>query len=480
MVKPLPLLPLVLDRVPPGLRQALAQDGVPARSRIEGAPEGRFVLFDSRSGPCRWIAPGQVAIDVDRFRRRTFDPWKALEDTTPRPHRWNIGPYTIVEEIARVDKRAVRQQAIADLRAEIQSLGGIWIRLSAYPFPYRSALNFRIDYDQYDPAGFAATLAAAEPNADCTSHFVCGAAYHHKRDLLERLRGLDVGSHGYWHHVYRTEDENFRNLRRGIQVLREARIQPSGFVAPHGRFNPALLAAMEQLGITHSSEFGLAYDELPYFPAPNGVLQIPVHPVCLELFLEAARRERRPCDEPAAADAALQYFAGAAREKYRAGEPMFFYGHPSPPPAASARALALLVNTAAQFGAVWRTTLTEFGAWWRVRAGVRLTASPDGDRFVVAAEGIPADYRIGIEYCRGPLVALMPLDRPLVRFSPAALAYETRGSQATFRPVRVDRPQGLRAHLKRLIDWERVTPLEEIAPSNWRNWAKRALRRVKR
>lgn len=469
---PLPLLPLILDRVPPGLRQALAQEGVPVRNRIEGAPEGRFVLFDSRSGPCRWIVPGQVALDVHRLRRRAFDPWSALDDDTARPHCWTVGPHAIVEEIARVDKRAVREAALADLRAEIESLGGAWIRVAAYPFPCRSALNFRLDYDQYDPSGFAATLGAVETQADCTSHFVCGASYQRQPEALARLRGLDVGSHGYWHHVYRTQDENLRNLRRGIQVLHAARIVPSGFVAPHGRFNPALLGAMEQLGITHSSEFGLAYDELPYFPSASPVLQIPIHPVCLELFLEAARRQH--ADEQAAVAVALDYFAAAAREKYRAGEPLFFYGHPS---AASGRVLGLLAQTAAEFGAVWRTTLTEFGAWWRVRGGVRLTVSFDGEQFAVCAEGIPSEYRVGIEYCHGRLVALMPLDGPRVEFSPTALAYEPRSAQPAFRPVRVDRPQGLRAHLKRLIDWERVTPVEEITLSNWRNWAKRALRR---
>ena len=57
------------------------------------------------------------------------------------------------------------------------------------------------------------------------------------REAWPRLRGLDVGSHGYWHHTYRTEEENFRNIRRGIEILRAAGIEPRGFAAPHGRFN---------------------------------------------------------------------------------------------------------------------------------------------------------------------------------------------------------------------------------------------------
>jgi hypothetical protein len=475
MDRPLPLLPLVLDGVGPGVRQALAQEGVPARNRIEGLPEGRFVLFDSQQAETPWLGAGQVAIDVDRFRRRTLDPWQALTDLRSQPHRWTLAERTIVEEIARVDKRGVREEALAALREAVEEQGGVWLRVAAFPFPYRSAFNFRVDYDAYDPAGFAAMMAAAAAHADCTSHFVNGAAFASHRDVLAQFRGLDVGSHGYWHHVYRTEEENLRNLRRGIELLRDARITPSGFVAPHGRFHRPLLAAMEKLGITHSSEFGLAYDELPFFPEASAVLQIPIHPVCLELFLESARRD--PAARAEAEAAALEYFVDAARDKYRAAEPMFFYGHPLAPPGSSARVLSVLANTIVDLGAVWRTTLSEFGAWWRVRAGVRLTVVRDEEEYVVMAEGLPSEYPLGVEYCRGRLVAPMPLERAELRFSPGALAYETRNPRNAFRPVRVDRAQGVRTHLKRLIDWERVTPVDEIAPDNWRNWAKRTLRR---
>ncbi len=77
------------------------------------------------------------------------------------------------------------------------------------------------------------------------------------------LRGFDVGSHGYRHHTYHFAKDNLANVRRGIGVLRQAGLEPSGYAAPHGRFNRGLLAGLEELGVTHSSEFALAYDELP-------------------------------------------------------------------------------------------------------------------------------------------------------------------------------------------------------------------------
>jgi len=484
----LPLLPLILDNVPPGLRQALAQEGVPARLRISTLPEGRFVLFDSQGSGAPFLAPGQVAIDVHSLRGEGEDPLELLLDRRARPHHWEFAGQKVVEEIALVDKRRLREQVLGRLRATIESVGGVWLRVAAYPFPFRTALNYRIDYDQYDPQTFAATLAAVAGNASCTSHFVNGAAYHRHARAMAQLRGLDVGSHGFWHHTYRTEEENLRNMARGIATLQAARIEPSGFVAPHGRFHEFLLAAMQRLGITHSSEFGLVYDELPFFPGDRHVLQIPIHPVCVEIFYEAARRMdesyawREGADDAQAApfDAALEYFAQVARQKYAAGDPLFFYGHPSCAPAGRPHVLQALLDAVGDSPAIWRTTLSEFGAWWRVRSGVRLSVSGSAEEYTVQADLLPGDYPIGIEFCRGAHVALMPLDRPQVRFAPEALAYEHRAREGSIRPVRIDGAHAFRERFKRWIDWERETPVEEIAPINWRNVAKRALRRLLR
>jgi peptidoglycan/xylan/chitin deacetylase (PgdA/CDA1 family) len=485
----LPLLPLVLDDVPLGLRLALAQEGIPCQDRAVGMPEGRFVLYDSRRGPCRWKAPGQVVIDVERLRAAwPADPFAALTSTRARRQQWEFGGLQFTEVIATVDKRVLREQLMEQLRAEIELADGVWLRVAAYPFPYRSALNFRIDYDEYQPERFQATMAAIAGHESSTSHYVNGSAYRDHPEAIARLRGLDVGSHGYWHHTYRSFEENLRNLRRGIEVLRAARIEPLGFVAPHGRFNGELLSAMERLGITHSSEFALAYDELPFYLGRSRVLQVPIHPVCFEIMLEAL-----PCGATIAAPSAggtpvpqeaidrvqrlaVDYFREAARTKYRNGDPLFFYGHPTGAKGPSTEVVRSVLAMGGDFAALWKTTLRELAAWWQIRSGVRFTVIRQGDEFVVETDGMAGPYRIGVEYLRGRHVARMPLGAPRLRFSPSALAYEVRGGSPGVRPVRAKRPDGWRARLQQFIDWERVTPVEEIVPNNWRNLAKRALR----
>lgn len=479
---PLPLLPLILDDVPPGLTQALAQEGVPFRRRQAGTPQGRFLVFDSRSRPCPSITHGQVAIDVARLCGGSHrDSLAALRDERAGRCQWQIAGLTVSEEIARVDRRAVRRRVLAKLREEIQRAGGIWVCVAAFPFPYRSALNFRIDYDRYDRQDFETTLQTIAGNEQATSHFVNAAAYLPHKDALARLRGLDVGSHGYRHHTYRTEEENLTNVRRGIEALRALGMEPSGFAAPHGRFNRGLLSALETLQVGHSSEFGLAYDEWPFFPLAGNVLQIPVHPVSLGIFLETVPGQgaRRAAATQQVVRTAIDYFRETARGKYRAGEPVFFYGHPTGRLGRYPQVLRAVFDTADAFGAIWKTTFSEFAAWWRARGEVRIGVAGGGDQLVVTADGRPSSYRLAIDYWRGPHVARLPMDRPVLKFSPSAVAYERRTARPTVHPVRIDRPEGLCGRIRRWIDWERETPIEEIAAGNWRNWAKRTLRRVR-
>lgn len=477
----LPLLPLVLDKVPSELTTVLTQEGVPWVRADDPMARGRFVLFDSRLGTIRPLQFGQMAVDVRRLSRPGDEPLAALRDEGSAPHRWEIGTLELVENLARTDRRELRRRVVERLRERIEQLGGVWMTLSPFPFPYRSALNFRIDYDQYEPDDFAAMLEALAGNEHATSHFVCVKPYESHGDALARLAGLDVGSHGYHHHTYQTEQENYDNIRRGMESLKAAGIEPSGFAAPGGRFHRPLLAALERLHVGHSSEFGLAYDDLPFLPHRSGVLQIPVHPICLGLFLEAADRSGKsaPGARQQAVQIAVDYFRRTARAKYRAGEPLFFYGHPTGRLGRYSQVVRAVFDTVDGFDALWRTTMSEFAAWWRTRERVRLSVVSEGPGYAVRLDQKTKGYMPALEYHRKQLVARMPLKRSVVRFSPSALVYEQRNAVPRVAAVPVDRPPGLRDRIRKLVDWERETPVDEIPFTNWRNWAKRALRKLR-
>ncbi len=476
----LPVLPLVLADVPLALRRALEQEGIPWTNHCQQPPAGRFLLFDSKRRACPIASTGQTTIDVDRCGRGNWgDRFAALADERSSRQKWTIAGLDVSEEIATVDKRAVRRALLDDLRRAIEALGGVWIRVAAFPAPYRAAFNFRIDHDEFDEHDFSATLRAIEGREHATTHFVCAGLHAGCRDELRQLVDLDVGSHGYWHHTYHSRRENLLNIRRGIEALQSVGIKPRGFAAPHGRFNRGLLSALAELGVTHSSEFGLAYDDLPYFPASRDVLQIPVHPVCLGIFLEAARRAS-PDDPRAAAQAAAaaaDYLEAVVRAKCLAGEPAFLYGHPRGRLGQYPEVLRRVLDRAWTVPDAWKTTLSQFGDWWRRRAEVRLCITGDAHDFRVAVVHKPR-LPIALEVFRGERSARLPLDRDELRVSTDTLVFQRRNA-----PI-LPKPQpcipSWRTIVLRSIDWERETPTLEIPLRTWRGWVKRTLRHVRR
>ncbi|HVX63256.1 MAG TPA: hypothetical protein VHC19_21725 [Pirellulales bacterium] len=479
--QPLPLLPLVLARIPRALRRALAQEGVPCVEQAIAPAGGRFVLFDSTISTGAHAVPGQTPIDVNVLRGGwRDDPFEALDDERTLRRAWQIGPLAPSETVARVDKRVVRERLLADLRKRLEASGGIWLRVGAFPYPYRSAFNFRIDHDDFVPGDFAATLAATTGHEHAISHYVCASTHARHADSLARLAGSHVGSHGYWHHTYQTADENLQNIGRGINALRAAGVEPVGFAAPHGRFNRGLHAALESLGVSHSSEFGLAYDDLPFFPYEGRVLQIPVHPICLGVFLEAHNEATSQPWTPAdAAQLALSHFERMIDEKRRAGEPIFLYGHPEGRLGRFPHLLRATLNAAARHADVWGVNLAEFADWWRARSELTVVVSQQAGGLTARVQHAPPAHRFALELCRGEQILSLPVAEGGVQFCPDSANFKTRLAAPRLYPIASDQPEAFRASLRRYLDWERVTPIEEINVRTWRGWAKRTLRRIK-
>lgn len=476
----LPLLPLVLDGVPATLARCLSQEGVSwvwNHEQLPGTPAGRFVLFDSHRSRPR-LQAGQVPIDIAGVRRASRrDPFALLDDQQAARRGWIVEGHLVSEEVARVDKRAVRQQVLAAVRRQVQRAGGVWLRVGAFPFPYHSAFNLRLDHDEFDRAAFDQLLHVIAGHEEATSHYVCASAYVQHNEALHRLRGMHVGGHGWWHHTYRSEEENRRNVARGLEALVAAGLEPVGFVAPHGRFSDGLRQALETMQVDHSSEFGLAYDELPFAPADGTVLQVPVHPLCPESFFDAA--EADGIGEPAAqtADRALRWFVQAVEERYAASEPIFLYGHPSRVLAEHPQIWRAVLDTVEDLPLLWRTTLAQFAAWWRARGDVRLRVTAEAGLLVVHVQSPPSAWPIALECVRGEHWARVPLRHPVTHLVTESLGFQRVAPRVPPGLLRVGPPQPMRHWVRRALDWERVTPLHEIHPHTWRHRVKRVLRR---
>jgi hypothetical protein len=478
----LPLLPLMLWKTPPGLELALGQEGVPFVVVRDPHPmaflRGRFVLYDgTRVDPAlvrSSLSKRHFAIDVDAFRRiERVDPFRALIDTEAAPASWSIEGLSVVERVARFPKASIRRRLIDRIREAVVQRGGIWARLSPFPFPYQSAFNLRLDLDEELPEDYERFAEARRPIDDCSTHFVSTSAYGGNRRVLEDLKAVDAQSHGHHHFVYREPEANRRNLHRAHRSLVDSGIKPEGFAGPHGRWNEGLDEVLEDLGYAYSSDFQLGYDDLPFFPWRGDrfskVLQVPVHPLCEGVFFEAG-------GEP---ETVLDHFVRVVRSKVEAGEPAFVYGHPERRLGRYPQIVRGLAEAVGRESLVWRTTLTAFARWWRWRLDRRWSVVPKSEgRFEVQFDDWENRHPLALELVRGKHVAVIPLNGPRTGFGLGGLAYvrrETRADLPSPSPFRG--PRSFKATLRSILDWETVTPVDDLPVGSLTARVKRELRR---
>jgi peptidoglycan/xylan/chitin deacetylase (PgdA/CDA1 family) len=476
--RPLPLLPVEVGRLPHCVLQMLSQEGLPWQARGSGPP-CRFLLWDSRRERLR-PAPGQRLLDVGPLVEAL--PREVLCDRGwARPTRWWLGEYALCEETSAIDRRSLRRQFASGLRRLLEHAGGLWLTISPYPAPYRSLFGFRLDHDRYCPEDFAAVLQAIHGHEAAVSHYVNADGHAAAPAALAFLRGWHVGSHGFWHHTYHTFPENLHNLQRGIAWLEGQGIVPVGCVAPHGRYHRGLAEALDRLGVDHSSEFALAWDELPFYPAGSRVLQVPVHPVCLGLVLEAAERAGAgPAGARRAANAMADHFVRLVDERRAAGEPLILYGHPDGRLGRFPHVLRRALESAASHRDCWMANLAEIARWWRARLEVRLQVEPRPAGCAVRALRLPRTFAVACVVHRGGTWA---------RFTLRSSLTEVRWDELMFEPLADAQPRGLtwcagplrrswREWLRAYLDWERTTPVAELRRGGLRGWAKRKLRQM--
>ena len=311
--------------------------------------------------------------------------------------------------------------------------------------------------------------------ADCCTHFVSTHAYDQQNDVLADLRRYDTQSHGHFHYVYRDPEANLRNLERADRGLRDAGFEPEGFAAPHGRWNVGLDDCIESLGYAYSSDFQLGYDDLPFFPWKGNrfsrVLQLPVHPVCEGLFLDAGVHDSWVVSS---------YLNRVVEAKIASGEPALVYGHPERRLGKMPEILIGLHRVLEGRSLVWRVTMTELARWWRWRTSRKYMVLPrEGNRFEVQFEEWDTEFPLALEIHRGGFGCSLPVAGSRTMIDADELVYERRDPprDPLVVPPQIDhRPTGLKAAVREALDWETVTPLHELPAASLAGKLKKGLR----
>jgi hypothetical protein len=476
-------LPLLLWKTPPGLELILAQEGVAFETVKDPHPlsfrAGRFVLFDSRIVPASSLSglltSDHVALDIDDLRRdEPVDPFAAVVNHQTARASWTVGPFAVSERVSRFSKAWIRRRVIGKLREAVTAAGGVWIRLAPFPYPFRSAFSLRADLDEPVPEDYHRFAAARDRLAGCCTHFVSTHAYTHHRAVLNDLLRHDTQSHGHFHHVYRDPEANRVNVERAHLILRSSGFEPVGFAAPHGRWRPSLDDQLEDLGYLYSSDFQIGYDDLPFYPWKGDrfsrILQVPVHPVCEGLFLDAGAGDPRQIGD---------YFRGIVASRLDAGELAIVYGHPERRLGRMPEILTMLAEAVESQPLVWRVTFTELARWWRWRAQRRWLVIPREDnRLEIQFDEWDTEYDLALEIQRGRFRCSVPVSGPRMSLGLDGLVYQRHEPfEASLDPPTIERETiSLRHAVQAALDWETVTPIDDIPRSSISNRVKRGLR----
>ncbi|MDD5584934.1 MAG: formyltransferase family protein [Candidatus Omnitrophica bacterium] len=193
------------------------------------------------------------------------------------------------------------------------------------PCELQDVFCLRVDADAYHD-NFCDYLDVFKKYRECVTIFFCAAQFLKSKHAILGCRdgGLDIQSHGFYHHVYNDFASNMHNIGSAKDFFLELGINTTGFVAPMGKYHPSLMEALEKQGYRYSSDFSFDYLGYPYYPALEKrfyrILQIPVFPVCPELFFFKG----------IAFEAILDYYKHAMLEMKRCNIPVIVYTHTSP------------------------------------------------------------------------------------------------------------------------------------------------------
>ena len=357
-----------------------------------------------------------------------FDVAEVLAGLASGPKQFPAGtPRFPYDTVARASRGEVRRLVANCLRFLSARKGLPYVHLASVPGTTPSVFALRVDTDFGPRRDLEAVARLADRVGMKFSWYVNVGAHAAHLDFFADLahRGHDIQLHCLHHTVYPDYQRNLENFKQGKAAMSAAGIAPVGVVAPFGEWNPNLNRALERLGFEYSSEFCLAYDDLPFRPIVAGrlskVLQVPVHPICLGRLV-AAR---------ANAAQMATYFRSVIDLQVARREPCFLYDHPERIAQFSDVLADVLQYGKERCGSV--TTLTEFVRWWQRRErydwsarfsknGLEIQAEAGGDDLLVTVERDDSYATLPAGAGRYPLTALkwQALPEP-VRLDPRSL-----------------------------------------------------------
>jgi len=289
----------------------------------------------------------------------------------------------------------------------------------------------RIDADEYHPDTFNYYFSIFKKHKEAITVFFNINSFRGADEKISVCQdaGLDIQSHAYYHHIYNDYRNNLENIKRADTIFRKIGISPIGFAAPMGKWNPNLISALEKSGYRYSSDFCYDYLGLPSYPVANrrfsSILEIPVFPVSPELFY---------LNENPDPEKVIAFYKNAINLMDECGLPVIIYAHTG-----SSRLIPEILEEILGYAIKEKrlvpVTMTSFYYWW-------------------------------LDRHKNPL----PENIRSVKQIPEGLLGKEMVAPASKR---------MKYFLKELLDYEKITPINEIRYGGLAGAVKRIIRSIK-
>lgn len=291
----------------------------------------------------------------------------------------------------------------------------------------------RIDADEYSPESFNPYYSVFEQYWEAITIFFNINSFKDAKDQILRCRdlGVDIQSHAFYHHTYNDYASNRYNISKAKTFFQEIGIKTTGFAAPLGRWNASFMKALEDEGYKYSSDFSYDYMGFPSFPFEHGkfstIMQIPIFPVAPEPFFQDR------CSNPEAVE---KYYKNAIDEMIGCNLPVIIYAHTNPTTPEVMPLLLKIVDYAVNCQGLRPISMTDFSEMW---GGVMAAGNEGGQK--AEPSGTPGEEFLGKAVVQGI-------------------------------------PERVKGFLKNKLDFERVTPAEDLKCSISKRVLKTLARKV--
>jgi peptidoglycan/xylan/chitin deacetylase (PgdA/CDA1 family) len=295
------------------------------------------------------------------------------------------------ETVSNVSKGVLRRLVCNSIEYLFHSKKLPFVHLWYFPKDSKNIFSFRIDTDYGNKEQIEELYKLSLKYKIPFTWFVDVKSQKEWIDYYAKMNDQEIGVHCYEHDVYDSYAENYQNIRKALDVLKEVGSSPNGFASPYGKWNTGLAQAIRDHGFYYSSEFSYDYDNLPsntmLFENPTSVLQIPVHPICIG----SLKRQGFSGKEM------IEYFHDQIDKKLILNNPIIFYHHPTHN---HLEVIENLFNYVKEKNIV-PMKMSDYAEWWNKRNLIKLDMALENDNLKIRSDNYSEDVYLRVTTADG-------------------------------------------------------------------------------